>query len=546
MIERFTASSSLKTGVMTSKALRTSEHNNPSLCASLIHGVGEMADLVRATDWSQTPLGPMDAWPETLVSSVNLILGSRFPAAIFWGPRMIQLYNDAYQSLLAEKHPNALGQAASECWKEAWHIVGPQLEATLLRGESIRRENVLIPVLRGRALEDAWWTYSSSPICGPGAEISGILTICHDVTEEVAAKRDRDALSEQLHQVLEATTDAVVSIDRQWRMTYMNRRAREIVAPRGDVIGLNIWETFPHLIYDGSPYEKYYRRAMNEGLAGEFEAYYPDPLNIWVHVNARPSKDGIVFFFRDITLVKRTETALKESEKLATVGRLAASIAHEINNPLESVTNLLFLALNTTNRDELHKYLQIAERELTRVSAITNQTLRFYRQSTSPRTVPCEELIDSVLAIHHRRILNSRVQVDLRLRATRPLNCFEGEIRQVLNNLIGNAIDAMPQGGRLCIRSREGTHWPRRRYGLILTVADTGSGIPTENLRKIFEPFFSTKGPAGTGLGLWVSHEIVQRHQGIVHVRSSQRSARRGTVFTLFLPFDGIAHATAA
>ena len=634
-----------------------------------------MATLVRAHKWADTPLGPIDTWSETLLSSVNLVLGSRFPTALFWGSRMIQIYNDAYLPILADKHPQALGQAASECWKEAWHIVSPQLEAALYRGESTSQENVLIPISRHGTLQDAYWTYSSSPVYGPTGDVCGILNVCHDVTDEVVAKRERDALSEQLQQVLEATTDAIVSLDREWRMTYLNPRARQIVAPRGDVVGLNMWETFPHLIYENSPYEKYYRRAMNEGVAGQFEAYYPEPLNIWVEVHARPAKDGIVVFFRDITAqkqtetaavesaarldaiyntsleyigllstegrvldcnraslefagntreqivglnfwetpwfiytpgapeilrhaiaraasgehvryevtlmrpvgepitfdfslspvrnargevvflvpegrditsVKRTEAALRESEKLADVGRLAASIAHEINNPLESVTNLLYLSINTANRDELNKYLHIAEHELSRVSAITNQTLRFYRQSTNPRTVPCDDLIDSVLAIHHRRILSSRVQVYSRLRATQPINCFEGEIRQVLNNLIGNAVDAMHEGGRLLIRSREGMHWPTHRRGLIVTVADTGSGIRRENLKKIFEPFFSTKGLSGTGLGLWVSYEIVQRHRGVLRVRSSQSPGRHGTVFTLFLPFDGVARAAAA
>ena len=531
---------------MTSNDPRSPDRQNHQHGARTIHGIGEMADLVRARNWSDTPLGPIETWPSTLVGALNLILSSQFPSAILWGPRMIQLYNDGYRELLAEKHPAALGQVASECWPEAWHIVGPQAEAALLRGESTCRANVLIPVLRGGILQEAWWTYSASPIYSREGEICGILAVCHDVTSEIAAGQERDALSEQLRQVLDATSDAVVSIDRQWRMTYMNPRARQILAPRGDVGGLNMWETFPHLVYENSPFEKFYRRAMNDRLAGEFEAYYPEPLNIWVQVNVRPSKDGIVVFFRDITFLKRTETALKESEKLAAVGRLAASIAHEINNPLEAVSNLLFLALNTSNSDELHKYLHVADRELNRVSAITNQTLRFYRQSPTPRTVACGDLIDSVLTIHRGRIVSSHIQVDLRLRATQSLHCFEGEIRQVLNNLIGNAIDAMPHGGRLLIRSRECTHWLTGRRGLVVTVADTGSGIRSENIRKIFEPFFSTKGPDGTGLGLWLSHEIVQRHQGIFQVRSSQRSARRGTVFTLFLPFDALAHASAA
>ena len=198
----------------------------------------------------------------------------------------------------------------------------------------------------------------------------------------------------------------------------------------------------------------------------------------------------------DVTERRRAEEALVRSEKLAVIGRLASSIAHEINNPLESVTNLLYLARGSTNLNEAQDYLDTAERELRRVSNITNQTLRFHKQSTDPTAVLCENLIAETVAAYHGRILNSRIQGQVRIRGSQPVNCFEGEIRQVLSNLVGNAIDAMhPQGGSLLLRSREATHWRTGRGGIVITVADTGEGIALPVIKKIFDAFFSTKGP---------------------------------------------------
>jgi PAS domain S-box-containing protein len=643
-----------------------------------------MADLVRAHRWADTPLGPIETWPETLICSINIMVGNQFPMAVYWGPQMIQFYNDAFLELIADKHPYALGAPAAEVWKEAWHIIGPWFEAALQRGEAASQENVPVPIMRDGQLEDVYWTYSTSPIHSPSGSIEGFLTICHDVTGEMLARRDRRLLSEQLNQVLDATTDGVMSIDRKYRFTYFNRRAKEILAPRRSVLGRGIWECFPQMVFEDSPFVENCRVAMDEGRAGEFEARYPEPLNIWVHVHTQPAKDGIIIFFRDVTAQRRSETAaresaarldaiyntsleyigllsmdgkvldcnqaslefannsreellgknywdcpwwthtpgapevlrraianaargervrcemqlfrptgdsmtfdfsltpirdssgevaflvpeardiswtkraelaLKETEKLAAVGRLAASIAHEINNPLEAVTNLLYLALQTGDMEELRGYLRIAERELRRVSIIASQTLRFYRQSTNPRLTQCDELVESVLFIYHGRIVNSHIQVEQRLLGRKPLNCFDGEIRQVLNNLIANAIDALhTEGGRLLVRSREGTHWPTRRKGLVFTIADSGGGISAENHKRIFEPFFTTKGTSGTGLGLWVSQEIVQRHQGILRVRSRQRpregerldGAKSGTVFTMFLPFEPVLRQSAA
>jgi signal transduction histidine kinase len=352
------------------------------------------------------------------------------------------------------------------------------------------------------------------------------------------AERERDVLAERLDQVLAATSDAIVMVDRDWIMTFANAKAHEVYSVNGTIIGKNVWETFPDALYEGSPYVEHYYRAMNDGISGDFEAYYPAPLDAWLHITVCPTDYGIATFSRDITDRKRAEAALIQTEKLAAVGRLASSIAHEINNPLESVTNLLYLAIGSESLEESKEYLLTAERELRRVSAISSQTLRFHRQSTKPTPLDPAETIRGCLSVQHGRIINGNVRVFERFRPSPPVLCFEGEIRQVLNNLIGNAVDALQSaGGRLLLRSRQGTRWSTGEQGVVLTVADTAEGMSRKTLKRIFEPFFTTKGEAGTGLGLWVSWEIVERHRGALSVRSRQAAHAHGTVFRLFLPF---------
>ena len=238
------------------------------------------------------------------------------------------------------------------------------------------------------------------------------------------------------------------------------------------------------------------------------------------------------------------EAALRESEKLAAVGRLASSIAHEINNPLESVMNLLFLAQSEEDFREARRYVVQADKELRRVALITSQSLRFYRQSTKPQQVTASDLLESVMDLYEGRAGNAGVQLDRRERAVGTVLCLDSEIRQVLNNLVRNALDAMMgKGGTLRIRTRDATDWPTGRRGIVITVADQGTGIAAGTLERMFKPFFTTKGIAGTGLGLWISQEIIERHQGRLRVRSRVDGRTSGTVFALFLPRRGAAEA---
>ena len=505
-----------------------------------IVAAGSMADRVRAFDWASTALGSIDSWSETLTSAVNQVLSTPQPATLSWGDQLIFFYNDATIPTLDHKHPSALGRSYRDVFAEAWYLVGPDIEACYRQGQTAIREDVLIPILRNGVVEQHYWTYSLVPI-HEGGPITGVYNPYQDTTASVLNARERDKANAQLSQFLSATTDAVVGINRDWVITYLNATAQKTYGPDRELVGKKLWDEFPNGRYEGSPFAEAYNRAMNEGIADSLEAYYPEPLNIWIKLEVYPTDEGIVTFSRDVTELRHTTAALLQNEKLAAVGRLASSIAHEINNPLEAVTNLLYLAKASANPGPVLEYLELAERELRRVSVISNQTLRFNKQSTSPTVVSCTDLFAEALSIYQGRIVNSHIHVEKRKRAKRPAECFEGEIRQVLSNFISNAIDAMnSEGGRLLLRSRETAHWRTGQRGLALTVADTGPGISPEQQRRIFDAFYTTKGIGGTGLGLWISKEIMERHHGAISFRSSQASGRSGSVFSLFLPFEAV------
>jgi PAS domain S-box-containing protein len=507
---------------------------------------------------------------------------------------------------------------------------------------------------------------SASPIFNDHGTLAGMVLVFRDIGERRAAERERSDLANQLSLVLDATTDGVLSINRDWRMVYRNRRAQELLMASGELTGRLFWETFPEAVFEGSPFIEHYYRAMDQRIPGRFEAFYPEPHNAWYNVLVQPAEHGIVVFFRDVTEqrresqalregqarlnaiystsleyiglltpegivvdcnraslefaqnrredvvgthfadtpwftgtegapqlvgraieiaragetfrselsllrpdgetmvfdfsvtpvrdesgqvvylvpeardigeVKRAQSALLKSEKLAAVGRLASSIAHEINNPLESVMNLIFLARNSEIEDA-RNYLEIADQEIRRVSIIANQTLRFHKQASNPQAATSSDLFSTVMRIYEGRLRNAHVQVEQKFRTDEPVVCFQGDVRQVLNNLVSNAIEAMPFGGRLLIRSRRSRNWKTGQPGIVLTIADTGTGMSPETRRHIFEAFYTTKGTAGNGLGLWVCQEIVERHQGTLRVRSSQREGHSGTVFAFFLPFQ--------
>jgi signal transduction histidine kinase len=231
------------------------------------------------------------------------------------------------------------------------------------------------------------------------------------------------------------------------------------------------------------------------------------------------------------------ETFLK-SEKLAVAGNLASSIAHEINNPLEAVTNLLYLLNGTSLNQQQQYYLEVARAELARVSAIAVQTLTFSPQREERRQASVSEILDSVLTLYQARLTGSNIAIERRYQHTAPLMCYPGDLRQVFLNLIGNAFDATRNGGRIILGERAVVHPRTGQRGVRILVADTGCGMSAAVKAHLFGAFNSSKGIQGIGLGLWISKEIIDKHRGSIRVRSKDKPGSGGTVFSIFLPRD--------
>lgn len=229
-----------------------------------------------------------------------------------------------------------------------------------------------------------------------------------------------------------------------------------------------------------------------------------------------------------------SEEALRRTEKLAVAGRLAASIAHEINNPLTAVTNLLFLVKSAKDMAEAHHYCSLAEDELRRVTEIANHTLRFHRSSHGPEQIDVARLLDSAVILFRAKLRNQSIKVKVECDKHCVLSGVLGELRQVLVNLIANAIDAMPQGGSLLLRGSCKPHPTTSTPGIQITVVDHGEGISKKAKSRLFEPFFTTKGNTGTGLGLWLTKDILDRHQAFIRIRNHHRP--HGAIFSFWIP----------
>ncbi len=335
-------------------------------------------------------------------------------------------------------------------------------------------------------------------------------------------------------EALEHVPVAFCTLDREYRISYMNAAAHQLAALSGKShLGVRLWDLYPDLI--GSDVDTNIRRAMEARVPVEFEQFFHAPGNeTWFQFYVYPQPgEGIILYCRNTTETRKAEQALRRSEQLAAAGRLAASISHEINNPLEAVTNLLFLAKNDAGLSSSSKdLLDIADKELQRLSHITARSLKFYRQRTAPSFTALDEVIDSVIYFHDPAIRLRNIAIERRYRSAPAVLCQPGEIQQVFTNLVSNALDALPEKGRLILVVRPA----QDRAGLdgvMVTVADSGTGMDAYMFERLFQPFVTTKGEAGTGLGLWVSKGILDKHEARVAVRTKTAC---GTVFRIFFP----------
>lgn len=818
-----------------------------------LSGGGKMGALIRALDWSKTPLGPVQGWPQSLKTSVSICLNSRFPVLIWWGPQLVKIYNDAYVELIGTKHPSALGRPGREVWPEIWDTIGPLLDGVMERGEASWADDLLLMLERNGYGEECYFTFSYSPIRDETGGVGGVFTPVLETTGAVIGERRlrtlRDlatARSDRSRDIGEACTKATQVLasnpyDLPFAGIYLfdeHRTAARLCANtfgEQNEAGLPLtidfreagWLPYEQLIADeiclvpvteaglvrppvgprdgtvdelvtvpirgvsggrptgfllagvsprkrlDAPYRAFFKQVADDlsesardahtaqreaellaeaeaertkirdlfmqapagilmlqgpdhkvtlvndqylqltrrksreafigrplvealpeiaeqgfiklldGVLKSGEPIWGKEVKVWLRRgdtlhepeayfnfvyqptrNAAGAVDGIlvhamevtdqvlarqevesreeqfrvlansipqmawmanpegdIFWYNrrwyeytgktaeemagwgwqsvhdqqvlpevleqykrslasgepfdmtfplrgadgtfrsfltlalpirdatgrivrwfgtntDMEAQRQTEEALRQAEKLAVVGRLASSIAHEINNPLEAATNLIYLAKAAVENDEAREYLEAAEVELARTAQITTQTLRFHRQLTAPALTDVGEILTSVLPLYRGRMGHLGVELKLDIRECPPLLCYEGEVRQVFANLIGNAIDAMPKGGTLWLRLRAGTCSDNGSTRVRITVADTGHGMTPETMKRLYEPFFTTKEAVGTGLGLWVSAGIIEKHGGTLRVRSSVRQRKSGTVFVVNLPFD--------
>lgn len=364
------------------------------------------------------------------------------------------------------------------------------------------------------------------------------------------AESRADRTTREMAAIVEYSCDAIYSCRSDGIITNWNRAAENLY-------GYTAEEAVGSLVTRLAPPERREEVERNHALlnqGGHVDPYRterlrkdgtrcPVLLSVSPLRNVRGELIGRSVIARDISSEKQSEEAVRRSEKLATAGRLAASIAHEINNPLEAVLNLLYLARHDSSQSG--KYLTMAEREVVRVAQIAQQTLGFVRDASTPTLVDPAAIMDEILQLYSRKLDRRQIRVTRRYRNQLHIEGYSGELRQLLANLVVNAIDAMEDEGRLQVRVTTCREFAQGRDGVRITIADDGGGIERSDLRHIFEPFYTTKKETGTGLGLWVSRGIVEKHRGWIRVRSRTRGENTGTVFVIFLPLSFEAGQTA-
>ncbi|WP_414709698.1 hybrid sensor histidine kinase/response regulator [Rhodopseudomonas sp.] len=531
-----------------------------------------MGALMRSHDWAASPLGPPQFWPQSLRTTLRLLLTTNHPMFIWWGEELIQFYNDAYRRTLGpERHPAALGQRGRACWEEIWPIIGPQIDQVMSGGGPTWHENQLVPVTRHGRREQVYWTYGYSPIDDDG-RVGGVLVLCRDVTADylaASALREREAELAQLNATLEQRVlDKTRERDRIWNVS----QDLLLVTDRdGLFLTLNpAWTrtlgwSEAELLNRSSdglehPDDHGVTRAQLQRLAaGEatvrFESRFRhhDGSYRWLSWTGVSDADLNYAVARDITAeklaaerLKATEEALRQSQKMEAVGQLTGGIAHDFNNLLTGIVgslDLMQIRLDQGRAENLSRYINAAMTSANRAAALTHRLLAFARrQPLVPTSVDVHRLVVSLEDLLRRTIGEA---IDLEVSAAAglwPTRCDPNQLESALLNLAINARDAMPSGGKLSIACSNARFAGLNADILALLpgdyvcirVADSGVGMSPEVAARAFDPFFTTKPIGqGTGLGLSMIYGFAQQSGG--HVRLDSAPGR-GTTANLYLP----------
>jgi PAS domain S-box-containing protein len=382
----------------------------------------------------------------------------------------------------------------------------------------------------------------------------GLVLLAYYIIREMALREQHAqeirAREEWFRVTLTSIGDAVIATDERGRVTFLNPVAEKLTGTRlASAKGKEIHEVFP--IFNEmtkktveDPVKKVLQLGRVVGLANHTVLQCSDGSLVPIEDSAAPIRDdqtrllGVVLVFRDVTNERKAQEVMRKTEKLAAAARLSATVAHEINNPLEAVVNLIYLAKRAPDASPaLEQTLSLAEQELDRVAHLTRQTLGFYRETNVPERIEISGLIESVLKLYSNRLKNKNITVERDYGPSPPVYGVSGELKQVISNLVSNAADAVSRNGTIMVRLQ--CTQDNGNSVVQVVVEDDGPGIASENVDRIFEPFFTTKEDVGTGLGLWITKEIVSRHGGSILVRSHNGDgAAHGAAFTVVLPLN--------
>jgi len=450
---------------------------------------------------------------------------------------IITSWNDAAERTFGYKTDEILGEPILRLIPPELHQEEAKFLTRLRAGERIDGYETIRMKKNGEPFPVS---VTISPVKDDTDRVIGASEVVRDISD----RKKTDESRFRLAAVVESADDAIISKDLNGIVSSWNEGARRMFGYTADEM---IGQPILRLI----PVELHYEEAaiLSRLRSGERVDHFEtrrtrkDGSTIELSVTISPIRDGsgrvigASKIARDISDRRRVERLLLQSEKIAATGRMAAAVAHEINNPLEAVMNLIFLARqNSPTGGKAYQHLKMAEEELERVSHIARQTLGYYRDSGLPTEVFFHELIENVLTIYRSKLLAHGISVDTQFNDLQKIVVSRGEFIQIFSNLITNAIDAMPNRGSLQVSVR--TVIGSAGSGIQSVIRDSGTGIKPEHLERIFEPFFTTKGDLGTGIGLWVTKQLVEKRGGQISIASNTESGKGGTVVTLFVPFS--------
>jgi len=511
-----------------------------------------MGGLIRAFDWSVTPVGSPQGWPQSLRSMVGLLLSTNHPMMIWWGPELVQIYNDAYrQTMGAERHPSALGQRGRDCWGEIWPIIGPQIEQVMSGGGSVWQEDALVPVTRHGRLEQVWWTYSYSPISDESGGVGGVLVVCNDVT---AQHRTTEALrksEERLQFALEAgggvgTWDWDLRAD----LVYADPRLAELFGmdPRAAAEGAPI-ETFIASIHPEDRADIRQRIQDATATGGDFSAEYrvvgADGGTRWLLARGRCSHDARGKPLRfpgvavDTTGHRQAIEALEEADRRK--DEFLAMLGHELRNPLSPILTAVAILerAESIGFPAIARARGVIDRQARHLREIVDELLDVAR-ITSGKINLKKDYVEIASAVHRAveqvgdLMDKSRHRFELTL-PDAPVYVIGdlNRLTQVLSNLLNNAAKYTEPGGIISLRAMAGDG------GVWIHVRDNGIGILASVLPHVFDLFIQSRraldrAQGGLGVGLTVVRRLVELHGGRVAVSSA--GGGQGSEFSVWLP----------